>query len=108
MTIIDFLWTLGWFLVGFWTFQVKGVKKAFTGISTFFSIIALFALILEPNPIANIMISVGLGFISGIFTGLAYLIGANISRFRQFGKLSPRIIIYIVIFAIWAGLEIKY
>lgn len=34
----DFLWGVGWFLVGLATFQIRGIKHTFTAISAAFSI----------------------------------------------------------------------
>ena len=109
MIPIDFLWIVGWFMVGLVTFQIRGIKHFFTTISSLFSLLFLFLLITEPNPIGAFINSIGLDFISGLFTSLAYLIGANISRYAQFGQMSPRILYYtILFFMLWMVLEVLF
>ena len=106
MIQIDFFWIFGWFIVGLVVFQIRGIKHTFTAISSLFSLLSLFLLIPEPNPIAAFMNFIGLDFISGLFTFLAYLIGANISRYAQFGEMSPKIITYsLLFFLLWMVLE---
>jgi len=106
--LVDSIWLFGWFIVGLVTFQVRGIKHFFTTISLLFSLLSLFLLFQASNPIAAIITSIGLDYISGIFTSVAYLIGANISRYEQFGEMSPRIIIYILLFVLWIALEISF
>jgi hypothetical protein len=109
MFAVDLLWGIGWFFAGLFTFQIRGVKSAFTAISTLFSSLSLFSLLLqESNPIAIVITSIGLDHISGIFTSVAYLLGANISRYEQFGEMSPRIVLYILILVVWIALEISF
>ena len=99
---IDFVWVFGWFVVGLVTFQIKGIKSFFGGVGFLFSLLSLFLLIQGQSSLT----SIGIGEISGVFTLIAYLIGANISRYAQFGKMSPRIIIYIILFfMLWLLLE---
>jgi len=106
MTPMDIFWVFGWFVVGLVVFQIRGIKHFFTMISSLFSLLFLFLLIQEQNPIAAFMNFIGLDFISGLFTSLAYLIGANISRCVQFGEMSPKIITYsLLFFLLWMALE---
>ena len=106
MSFTDFLWIVGWFLVGLYTFQIRGIKRLFNNLSIAASIISLAILILKPAPVVSVMTSIGLGYVSGLFTYLAYMIGANISRYRKFKRMSPRIILYTVsFFVLWMILE---
>lgn len=91
------IWLIAWFLVGMMTFQVHGIKKSMTAVSLLFSILSVLLLLQEANPIVTYIDYMGLDLISGIFTSLVYLIGANISRFVQFGTMSPMIIKYILV-----------
>ena len=95
---ISIIWLVAWFVVGTMTFQVYGIKKSMTTISSLFSVLSIFLLIQQSNPIVTFINSIGLDLISGVFTSFAYLIGANISRYRKFGKMSPKIIQYILVF----------
>lgn len=98
MGFIDFLWTIGWFLVGLAVFQFPPAKKLFTYFSSIISILSLVALFAEPDALTKVFVSLGLSYISGILTTLSYLIGANIGRYLKFKRLSPRIVIYIILF----------
>ena len=99
---INIIWLIAWFVVGMMTFQVHGIKKSMTAISSLFSVLSFLLLIQESNPIVTFINSIGLDLISGVLTSFAYLIGANISRFVQFGTMSPIIIKYILAFVlIW-------
>ena len=100
---MNFVWVFGWFVVGLVTFQIKGIKSFFGVVGSLFSLLYLFLLIQGQSSSASIIESIGIGKISGVFTLIAYLIGANISRYAQFGKMSPRIIIYIIM--LWVALE---
>lgn len=107
--IADLVWAIIWFGIGLVTFQVRGIKSLFTGISavvSFFSLVSL--LFQEPNTISAMITSIGVGYISGIFTTITYLIGANISRYEQFGEMSPKIILYILLLMVWIFLEILF
>lgn len=106
MIDIDLVWVLAWFGVGLVTFQVRGIKHTFAAISFIFSFLSLFLLISEQNPVGEFLNWIGLDFISGLFTSLSYLIGANISRYEQFGNMSPRIFYYtFFFFMLWLALE---
>jgi hypothetical protein len=76
-------------------FQIRGIKQTFTMIAISFSILSLLSL--STHQLKGILDFIGINVISGIFTLLMYLIGANISRFIQFGMMSPKIIIYFFI-----------
>ena len=90
-----------WFVVGSVVFQIRGIKSFFTTSSSLFSALSLFLLTYSPSPIIVFMNSIELHLISEL-----YLIGANISGYEQFGKMSPRIIIYILLFSmLWMVLE---
>lgn len=105
MTIIDVFWAVGWFVVGLVVFQIKGIKSLFDTITGIFSAFSLLMVLLKPDPITQAFTSIGLGYISGIFTFTIYRIGANISRYLQFGKMSPRIIPYLLSLPVWIFLE---
>lgn len=106
MNFIDFVWIIIWFLAGLLTFQYTSVKKIVGTISGLISFISLIALITKPDSLVHIFSSIGLGYISGLFTTLSYLIGANISRYMQFGRMSPRILLYpILLIILWIVLE---
>ena len=103
---MDFVWVFGWFVVGLVTFQVKGIKSFFEWVGVLFSLLSLFLLIQGQSSLTSIIEFIGIGKISGVFTLIAYLVGANISRYIQFGKMSPRIILYIILFfMLWLLLE---
>jgi hypothetical protein len=108
MTIIDVGWAICWFLIGLGAFQFKGIKSLFDTVTGVLSVFSLFMILLKPDPIAEAFTSIGLGYISGIFTFNAYLIGANISRYYQFGEMSHRIILYVLLLPVWIFLEIKF
>jgi hypothetical protein len=98
MAAVDILWTVIWFFVGLLTFQVSGLKRLLESVSGAISGISLLILITKPDPITTYLTSIPIGYVAGDVTLLAYLIGANISRAIQFGKMSPRIILYVVAF----------
>ena len=84
----------------------KRNQKFFGVVGSLFSLLSLFLLIQGRSSLASIIEFIGIGEISGVFTLIAYLIGANISRYAQFGKISPRIIFYIILFfMLWLILE---
>ena len=117
MTPMDIFWIVIWFVVGLFVFQIPGIKGAFKEISDLYSIIpfllGFFYATWTQNPemvigyiVKNIEEVMSIGIIKGFLSSLAYLIGANISRYEQFGKMSPRIIIYILLFfMLWIVLE---
>ena len=90
------------FLVGLVVFQVRGVKKILEALGLLGTMLFMLTLIntvlnsrnLNPSHISNMTISF---FVGGILGNLVYLIGANISRYMQFGTLSPKILIYIML-----------
>ncbi len=97
--MFDISWIIG-FLIGLIVFQVRGIKKILDFLSSLG--ILLFALWMfnavmnnvNPETILNQIQS----FVIGGFAGtLFYLIGANISRYEQFGRMSPKIIIYVIL-----------
>ncbi len=97
--MFDISWILG-FIIGLFVFQVRGIK----GILSILGALGYMTLILwilnnaknEINPQA--LLEQIMNFVVGGFIGtLFYLIGANISRYERFGKMSPRIIIYILL-----------
>lgn len=105
---MDFIWAIAWFIVGLVVFQVRGIKSFFDVIVGIFSTLSLLTLLFKPDPLTEIFIAIGLDYVSGVFTFTTYLIGANISRWIQFGEMSPRIILYIVLLPVWIILEIKF
>jgi len=106
MSLTDFIWVIAWFFAGLITFQFTGIKKILNTLSTIISILSLFVLFLKPDPLTATFNSIGLGYISGIFTTLSYRIGANISRCMQFGEISPKIVLYVILFlGLWIMLE---
>ena len=98
MAAVDILWTVIWFFAGLLTFQVTGLKRLLESVSGIISGISLLILITKPDPITTYLTSIPIGYVAGAVTLLAYLIGANISRAIQFGKMSPRILLYVVAF----------
>ena len=106
MSFVDFLWIAIWFLVGLVTFQFTSAKRITSTISGLISLLSLITLITKLDALVSIFSSIGLGYISGLFTTLSYLIGANISRFKRFRRMSPRILLYPVLFVVlWLILE---
>ena len=108
MSIIDILWAILWFTIGYNVFQVRGIKRKTDTITGTVSVLSLIVLIFQPEPLAAIFISIFLGYFTGIFTFTIYLIGANISRYRKFKKLSPRIILYVLSLPLWIYLETTF
>lgn len=108
MILVDSVWLLAWFAVGLVTFQVRGIKQLFTTISSLFSVLSLLSLSQVSDPVGALITSFGLDYISGIFTTAAYFIGANISRYEQFGEMSSRIILYILVLVVWIVLEASF
>jgi len=108
MTFTDVLWAIGWFIVGLVVFQIKGIKSFFDIVTGMFSVFSLLMILLKPDPITEAFTSIGVGYISGIFTFIIYRIGANISRYFQFGKMSPRIILYLLSLPLWIFLEVNF
>ena len=103
---IDTIWLFAWFIVGTRTFQVYGIKSQMETASSLFSILSLLLLLQESNQIVMFINSIGSDLMTGLFTHLTYLIGANISRYQKFGKMSPKIIQYILIYAFfWSYLS---
>ena len=107
MTIIDIGWAICWFIIGLGAFQIKGIKSFFDTVTGVLSVFSLLIILLKPDPIAEAFTSIGLGYISGIFTFTVYRIGANISRYIQFGEMSDRIILYLLSLPLWIILEIE-
>ena len=106
---MDLLWVFIWFVVGLVTFQIKGIKSFFGGLGSMFSLFSLFILTQGQSSLGSIIEFIGIGEISGAFTLFAYLIGANISRYARFGKMSPRIVIYVILFfLLYIALEILF
>ena len=108
MTDTNFFWALAWFVGGCFVFQIRGIKSFLDVASYLVSVFSLFALLTKPDPIAEIFISISLGYITGIFTFTIYRIGANISRWFQFNKMSPKIILYILSLPLWVLLELRF
>jgi len=105
---MDIIWMIGWFIAGLIVFQTRGdSKKLLSAISLFFSAISILSLLQSEMSIGEIMVYMGVSKITGAFTTLSYLIGANISRYNQFGKMSPRILFYVILmFVLWIILDI--
>jgi hypothetical protein len=99
---LDIVSLLIGFLVGLIVFQVHGVKKILEALGFLGTMLFMLTLIntimnsksLNPAYIFNMIISF---FVGGVLGELVYLIGANISRYVQFGTLSPRILLYIML-----------
>jgi len=110
MTKMDIVWMIGWFIAGLIVFQTRGDSKKLLSVTSLaFSAISILSLLQSEVPIGEIMVYMGISKITGAFTTLSYLIGANISRYNQFGEMSSRILIYIVlIFVLWAILDTIY
>ena len=97
--VFDVSWILG-FLIGLVVFQVRGVKKILSVLGSFGFILFVLWLIdaimngVGPEIISSRIINFTIG---GLIGSLCYLIGANISRYMQFGKMSPKILIYFLL-----------
>jgi len=108
ITLIDLVLIFLWFIVGLFVFQIKGIKGTSEEISGLLSVIPFLVGLLytiqiqKPEMIIGYVVeNVGaeiIGIIKGFLYSLAYLIGANISRFAQFGTMSYRIITYLTLF----------
>ena len=108
MTFTDVLWAIGWFVVGLFVFQIKGIKSFFDIVTGMVSAFSLLMILLRPDPITEAFTAIGVGYISGIFTFIIYRIGANISRYFRFGEMSPRIILYLLSLPLWVFLEVNF
>jgi len=98
---IDITSLLLGFLVGLVVFQAPYIKRVLEALGTLGILLFMLALVnavinknLETAYISNMTISFILG---NLLSSLVYLVGANISRYVQFGELSPRILIYIAL-----------
>ncbi len=88
-------WIILWFIVGLVTFQIRGLKGYF---KDFGILILIFSL--PKLGVVDITSEV----LTSVTSSVAYLFGANISRWKQFGTLSPKIIVYIILIVILATL----
>ncbi len=107
MSGIDIIWVIVWLISGLIVFQTKGESKTLvTILSIIFSIISLLAIINNSSSFESIILFIGISKATGVLTTLSYLIGANISRYNRFNKMSSRIIYYIIGFIIlWVLLD---
>jgi len=108
MSVTDLFWAIFWFVSGCFVFQIYGLKSILDFISATVSVLSLITLVFKPDPLTEIFLSISLGYITGLFTTAIYLIGANISRYEKFHKMSPRIILYILCIPIWIVLETQF
>ena len=115
MTPIDILWLVLWFVVGWCVFQIRGIKSIMGEISDSYSILGVIPLLLGvlygtlygTYTLPNVFIGYIGGVMIGSLSSLAYLIGANISRYQQFGEMSPLILAYIALFIMfWIAFEV--
>ncbi|RLF03265.1 MAG: hypothetical protein DRK00_09005 [Thermoprotei archaeon] len=94
------------FLVGLIVFQVRNVKKILEALGFLGTMLFILTLIntilntrnLNLNYVFKRMVTSF--FVGEILGNLVYLIGANISRYIQFGTLSLKILIYIMLIAL--------
>ena len=107
MKQMDIIWMVIWFLLGLIVFQTRGgSKKLLSTLSFLLSVISILSLFQNEASIGEIVAYIGIGKITGIFTSLFYLVGANISRYNQFGEMSPRIFLYLIlILVLWIILD---
>jgi len=107
MNQMDIIWMVIWFLSGLIVFQTRGgSKKLLSTLSFLLSVISILSLFQNETSIGEIVAYIGIGKITGIFTSLFYLVGANISRYNQFGEMSPRIFLYLIlILVLWIILD---
>ena len=99
MSSIDIFWIVMWFFAGLIVFETRGESKhIITLIGGIFSAISLISIFSDHSSPDTILLSIGLSRVAGTLTFLSYLIGANISRCNRFGSMSPRIILYIILF----------
>ena len=97
--VFDISWVLG-FLVGLIVFQVRGVKKILSVLSSigFLSFVLwMFNAIMNGISPETISKHIQSFVIGGFASTLFYLIGANISRYEQFGRMSPRMVVYVIL-----------
>jgi len=91
------------FLVGLIVFQVRGVKKILEVLGFLGAIVFMLTLMNTVLNTRNLNSSYKMiisFFVGGVLGNLVYLIGANISRYIQFGTLSLKIIVYIMLIAL--------
>ena len=103
MSPLSMLWLIGWFFAGITVFQLRNYKLYWEEIDKAYSAIGVISILLG---IVFHRFSSSFGdqivgnVVMGLLSPLAYSIGANISRFFQFGEMSPRIVIYIFMFSL--------
>ena len=100
--MFDLSWLLV-FIVGLLVFQVRGIKRILSfsssiGMIVFF--LGLFYIIMNNIAMGRIFEQTYQFIIGGIVSSLFYLIGANISRYNRFGKMSSRILIYVMLLVV--------
>ncbi len=110
MTPLDILWMCCWFIVGLFTFQIRGIRSFWEEISDFSDVLTylslVFGILFGTLTLPNVSIGSIKSIIIGFQTMLVYLIGANISRWYQFGNMSFRIVLYVFMFAELLAIEI--
>jgi len=108
MTPLDIIWLFIWFLVGIVVFQVHGIKNYWGGVDQVYSaigiLILVFSLFYGAVTLQNMTMTLIGSIIIGFLSTLAYLIGANISRAAQFGEISPKIVVYFLLFCLFLGI----
>ena len=97
--MLDPTWLLG-FSVGLFVFQVKGIKRilkfsSIVGSITF--LLGLYYITVSNINLEQVCEQIYSFIIGGFISSLFYLIGANISRYNRFGRISSKILIYIVL-----------
>jgi len=97
------IWLLGWFVVGLVTFQLRGVKgylEDINGLNSklgFISLLSGFFYSANTLTLSLFIKYIVISVIVGFLFSRAYLIGANFSRWIQFGEMSPNIIIHVLL-----------
>ena len=77
MSIIDFAWAIIWFVVGYYVFQVPGIKRKMDNITSAVSIFSLITLVLKPAPLAALFESIFLGYFTNLIPGKIMTFSSN-------------------------------
>ena len=103
MSPLSMLWLMMWFFVGITVFQWRNYKLYWEEIDEAYSaigVISMFFGIVFHRFSSSFGDQIVGNVVMGLLSPLVYLIGANISRFFQFGEMSSRIVIYIFMFSL--------
>ncbi|HEC96076.1 MAG TPA: hypothetical protein ENI59_00165 [Euryarchaeota archaeon] len=88
------------FIVGLFVFQVRGIKKIWEALEVLGTILFIYgflSLIFLHMDFTSAFNEILSFIFENVLSTSTYLIGANISRGRQFGVISDKIFIYIAV-----------